>query len=143
MLASVRRARGELPRAADALRRALALRPDAWGAHAALASVLRLAGDDIGARRSSEEAERRRTREQVERAAVVMTAVGVARFDAGDLEAARERFAAAIVTDDGYAPAHYQLGRALHRLGRLDEARRAFDRAHQLNRSLVSPLAPH
>jgi Flp pilus assembly protein TadD len=70
-----------------------------------------------------------------------MTAVGVARFDAGDLEAARDRFSAAIATADAYAPAHYHLGRALHRLGRSDEARVAFDRARQLNPSLVSPLA--
>ncbi len=70
-----------------------------------------------------------------------MTAVGVARFDGDHIEAARERFAAAIVTDDSYAPAHYHLGRALQRLGRLDAARQAFDRAHQLNPSLVSPLA--
>lgn len=141
LLGSVRRARRDLPGAAEALRHAIALRPDAWGAHATLATVLGLAGDDAGARRASEDAERRRIREQLERAAVVMTAVGVARFDAGDPEAARERFAAAAATDDRYAPAHYQLGRALHRLGRLDEARRAFDRAQRLNPSLVSPLA--
>ena len=141
MLGSVRRAHRDLPGAADALRRAIALRPDAWGAHAALAVVLRLSGDEAGARRASEDAERRRLREQVERAAVVMTAVGVARLDAGDLEAARERFAAAVATDDAYAPAHYQLGRALHRLGRVDDARRAFERAQHLNPSLVSPLA--
>jgi tetratricopeptide (TPR) repeat protein len=140
MLASVRKARGDLPRAAEALRRAIALRPGAWGPHAALATVLRLAGDDGGARRASDDGERLRTREQRERAAVVMTAVGVARFDGDHIEAARERFAAAIGTDDTYAPAHYHLGRALQRLGRLDAARQAFARAHQLNPSLVSPL---
>ena len=120
--------------------RAIALRPGTWGPHAALATVLRLAGDDAGARRASDEGERLRTREGRERAAVVMTAVGVSRFDEGQVEAARERFAAAILADDSYAPAHYHLGRALQRLGRLDAARQAFARAHRLNPSLVSPL---
>jgi tetratricopeptide (TPR) repeat protein len=140
MLGTVRGARGDLPGAADALRRAIALRPEAWGAHAALATVLTRAGDAAGARRASDDAERRRTQEQRERAAMVMTAVGVSRFDAGDFEAARERFAAAVTTADGYAPAHYQLGRTLQRLGRVDDARLAFARAHRLNPSLVSPL---
>jgi tetratricopeptide (TPR) repeat protein len=141
MLGVVRRSRGDLPRAAEAVRRAIALRPEAWGPYATLATILGRAGDASGARRASDEAERRRLHEQRERAAVVMTAVGVARFDAGDLEAARDRFSAAIATADAYAPAHYHLGRALHRLGRSDEARVAFDRARQLNPSLVSPLA--
>ena len=143
MLGSVRRARRDFSGAAEALRRAIALRPETWGAHAALATVLGLAGDEAGARRASADAERRRSREHVERAAVVMTAVGVARFDAGDVEAALERFASAVATDDGYAPAHYQLGRALHQLGRIHDARRAFHRAQELNPSLVSPLASH
>jgi tetratricopeptide (TPR) repeat protein len=139
MLGTVHRARGDLTRAADALRRAIDLRPTAWGSHAALAAVLRLAGDDAGARRASDEAERRRVADQRERAAVVMTAVGVARLDAGDAEGARERFAAAIAVAESYAPAHYHLGRALSRLGRTGEARDAFDRARRLNPSLVAP----
>jgi tetratricopeptide (TPR) repeat protein len=140
MLGSVRRARGNLPGAAEALRRAIALRPEAWGAHAALATVLTRAGDEAGARRVSEEAERRRTQEQRERAAMVMTAVGVSRLDAGEVDAARERFAAAVTAADTYAPAYFHLGRALQRLGRLEDARLAFARAHRLNPSLVSPL---
>ena len=70
-----------------------------------------------------------------------MTAVGVSRLDAGDAEGARERFAAAVAVATTYAPAHYHLGRALHRLGRIDDARAAFAKAQQLNPSLVSPLA--
>ena len=37
------------------------------------------------------------------------------------------------------APAHYQLGRALSRLGEHDAARSAFDRARQLNPILTPP----
>jgi Flp pilus assembly protein TadD len=70
-----------------------------------------------------------------------MTAVGVARLDGGQTEAARERFTAAIAAAATYAPAHYHLGRTLQRLGRLDEARLAFDRARALNPGLVSPLS--
>ena len=141
LLGAVRKARGDLPRAADALRRAIAIRPESWTAHAALATVLTLAGDDEGSRRASAEAERRRTDDQRERTAVVMTAVGVSRLDAGDADGARERFAAAVGVAATYAPAHYHLGRALHRLGRIDDARAAFAKAQQLNPSLVSPLA--
>ena len=140
LLGAVQKARGDLPRAADALRRAIALRPESWTAHAALATVLKLAGDDDGSRRASAEAERRRTDDQRERTAVVMTAVGVSRLDAGDVERARERFESAIGVATTYAPAYYHLGRALHRLGRIDDARGAFARAQQLNPSLVSPL---
>jgi len=140
LLGAVRKAAGDLPRAADALRHAIAIRPESWTAHAALATVLALAGDDAGSRRASVEAERRRVEDQRERAAVVMTAVGVSRLDSGDVDGARERFAAAVAVAPAYAPAYYHLGRALHRLGRIDDARAAFGTAQQLNPSLVSPL---
>lgn len=139
-LGTVQRARGDLSRAADSLRRAIAIRPESWTAHAALATVLGLAGDAEGSRRASAEAERRRTEDQRERTAVVMTAVGVSRLDAGDADGARERFAAAVAVSPGYAPAFYHLGRALQRLDRIDEARAAFTKAQALNPSLVSPL---
>lgn len=139
MLAAVRRAQRDLARAADARRRAIALRPNAWGAYAALGTVLRFASNEADARRASADAERGRIREQIERAAVVVTAVGVARLDAGDLEAARERFASAVATDAACAPAHYQLGRALR--GSAAWTTRA-GRAQHRNPSPVSPVAP-
>jgi tetratricopeptide (TPR) repeat protein len=138
-LATIRRSRGNAPGATDAARRALAVRPGSWRAQAMLATLLRQSGDEAGARRASEAAERRRTAEQAERAAVVMTTVGIARLDAGDAEGARERFAAAASTADGYAPAHYHLGRALLRLKQVEAARQAFARARRLNPSLVPP----
>ena len=117
LLGAVRKARGDLPRAADALRQAIAIRPESWTAHAALATVLALAGDGAGSRRASAEAERLRIEDQRERAAVVMTAVGVSRLDAGDVDGARERFAAAVAVATTYAPAYYHLGRALASAG--------------------------
>jgi tetratricopeptide (TPR) repeat protein len=138
-LGIVQKARRDLNRAAATLRRAIALDPEAWSAHAALATVLALAGDEAGARQASADAERRRSAERRQREAVTMTAVGVARLDAGDPATARERFAAAIAVDEHYAPAYYHLGRALQRLSRPDEARAAFEKARQLNPSLVAP----
>jgi len=140
LLGAVRKARGDLRGAADALRHAIAIRPESWTAHAALATILTLAGDADAGRRASVEAERRRLDDQRERAAVVMTAVGVSRLDTGDAVGARERFAAAVEVAPAYAPAYYHLGRALHRLHLIDDARAAFAKAQRLNPSLVSPL---
>lgn len=138
-LGAVLKARKELPPAAAALRRAIALRPDLWGAHYTLGQVLQLSGDARGARAQLDEAERRRLDAQAEREAGVWTSVGTGRLDAGDAAGAIECFERATAILDSYAPAHYQLGRALHRLGRLDAARSAFARAQQLNPSLVPP----
>jgi hypothetical protein len=44
-----------------------------------------------------------------------------------------------IATMETYAPAHYQLGRALRRLGQDEAARAAFTRAYSLNPSLIPP----
>jgi protein O-GlcNAc transferase len=141
-LGAVRRARGDLRGAADAFYRATTLRPDAWGAQAALASVLARAGDDAGARRASSEAERLRAAERRVREAVTITAVGIARLDAGDAAGGLERFTAALAVDAGYAPAHYHRGRSLRVLGRAAEADAAFARAQQIDPSLVAPTAP-
>ena len=78
---------------------------------------------------------------QLEREATTWTAVGIARLDAGDPAQAAERFRRALSVFEAYAPAHYQLGRALARLGQADGARAAFARARQLNPSLVPPDA--
>jgi Flp pilus assembly protein TadD len=59
--------------------------------------------------------------------------------DAGDAAGAAASFRRAMETFEGFAPAHYQLGRALDRLGDHDAARKAFARAQQLNPALVPP----
>jgi Flp pilus assembly protein TadD len=78
---------------------------------------------------------------ELERQATTSTAVGIARLDAGDAARAVEQFRRALSVFEAYAPAHYQLGRALARLGQADDARAAFARARQLNPSLVAPDA--
>jgi len=135
-LAAVFKAKGQLPEAVDALRRAIALDPDSWSAHASLATVLQVAGQADAARQESAEAERRRIQGGLEREATTWTAVGIARLDAGDPAQAAERFRRALAILETYAPAHYQLGRALERLGQADAAGAAFARARQLNPSL-------
>ena len=132
-LGSVYKAKRQFPDAIDALRRAIALQPDSWSAHAALATVLQQAGAKDAAAQEAAEAERRRLEGAREREAASWTAVGIARLDADDAAAAVEPFRRAIATMETYAPAHYQLGRALQRLGQDGAARAAFARAHALN----------
>ena len=138
-LAAVLKAKGRLHEAIDALRRAIALQPDSWNAHAALATALGLAGAADAARQESDVAERLRIQGELERQAATWTAVGIARLDAGDPAQAADRFRRAISVFEGYAPAHYQLGRALVHLGQAEAARGAFARARSLNPSLVPP----
>ena len=140
-LAAVLKAKGQLPESIDALRRAIALQPDSWNAHAALATTLQLAGDAAAAHQETVVAERLRVQAALEREATTWTAVGIARLEAGDPAQAAERFRRALSVFEAYAPAHYQLGRALALLGRADDARAAFARARQLNPSLVTPDA--
>jgi tetratricopeptide (TPR) repeat protein len=138
-LGTVLKARGDLKRAVSALTRAIELRPDVPAPHIVLAQTLALANDEAGARRETAEADRLRTRAQQSQEAATWTAVGAQTLDAGDAAAAAEYFRRATQAFDGFAPAHYQLGRALQRLGQHDAARAAFARAQQLNPALVPP----
>jgi len=142
-LGAVLQARRDWTGAAAALRRAIALRPDLAGAHYTLARVLKAAGDEAAAQRHFTEAERLRERARNEQEARVWTSVGTVRLDSGDAAGALEPFRRATAVLDTYAPAHYQLGRALQRLGQADAARAAFARAQALNPSFVPPRLPH
>ena len=137
-LGSVLKARKDWKGAAAALRRAIALRPDP-PTHYTLALVLQQSGDDAGARAEFAESERLRQRAEADQRAIVWTAVGAQKLDAGELEAAIDLFRRATAASDQYAPAFYQMGRALQRLGRADEARQAFSRAAALNPALAVP----
>jgi tetratricopeptide (TPR) repeat protein len=128
--------------ATASLRRAIALRPDLPSAHYTLGQVLQSSGDARGAREQFAEAERLRLRAQAQQEASVRTSVGIRQLEAGDPSAAVESFRRAIGIFEAYAPAHYQMGLALQRLNRLEEARAAFARARQLNPSLVPPPTP-
>ena len=136
-LGAVLREQGDLPRSAAALRRAIEMRPDVPATHYLLAQVLRSAGDEGGARARFAEAERLRAGAEREREAGVWTAVGAQHLERGDPARALESFRRAATVMDTYAPAFYQMGRALERLGQSDAARTAFARARQLNPGLV------
>jgi tetratricopeptide (TPR) repeat protein len=138
-LGTIFKARGDTKRAVSALQRAAALRPDLPAPHVVLSQALALAGDEAGARRESSEADRLRSVSQQSMEAVTWTAVGAQKLDAGDATAAAECFRRATRAFDGFAPAHYQLGRALERMGQHDAARAAFARAQQLNPALIAP----
>jgi tetratricopeptide (TPR) repeat protein len=65
--------------------------------------------------------------------------VGIGKAGSGDLLGALDCYRRATSAYETYAPAHYQLGLVLDRMGQHDASRAAFDRARQLNPSLVSP----
>jgi tetratricopeptide (TPR) repeat protein len=136
-LGSVLKAKRDLKGAASALRRAIALRPDLPAPHYTLAQVLELQGDPRGAAREIEEADRLRQRAEREREAVVLTAVGSERLRTGDVQGALTEFRRATEVCDDYAPAHYQLGLILERLGQTEAASAAFARAARLNPILI------
>jgi tetratricopeptide (TPR) repeat protein len=141
-LGAVLNAQGDRKAAAASLRRAIALRPDLAGAHYSLSRVLQASGDAAGAKAHLAEAEALRRRVQLEQEARAWTATGSARLDAGDVAGAVDHFRRAVNVFESYAPAHYQLGLALMRLGDRDASRAAFARARALNPSLVPPGDP-
>ncbi len=139
MLGVVRAAQHDWTGAAAALRRALALRPDVPGTHETLARVLRASGDEEAARMHSAEGERLRRESEREHEARVWTSVGTVRLEQGEAVAAIDAFRRAIAIRETYAPAHFQMGRALDRLGEAEAANGAYARAQGLNPHLVRP----
>jgi tetratricopeptide (TPR) repeat protein len=138
-LGGVLKARHDLGGAAEALRRAIALRPDRPASRYSLGLVLQLSGDQPGARAQFDEAERLRRRAELEHEALIWTSVGIQKLEAGDLAGALAHFRRATAAFEAYAPAHYQMGLVLQRLGQVEAARSAFGRAHALNPSLIPP----
>jgi tetratricopeptide (TPR) repeat protein len=141
-LGAVLKARRDWTGAASSLRRAIALRPDLSAAHYTLGQVLQASGDASGARAHLAEAERLRERAQLEQEAGVWTVVGSQKLQSGDAAGALTLFRRATVIFEAYAPAHYQMGLALRRLGQPDAARAAFAKARELNPSLLPPHDP-
>jgi tetratricopeptide (TPR) repeat protein len=142
-LGAVLKAKGDLKAAAESLRRAIALAPESSSAqHYVLAQVLRQMGDERTAQRELAESERLRQRFEAEHEASILTYLGIQKLEAGQPAAAIEYFKQATTIFEPYAAAYYQLGLALQRLKKPDEARTAFARAHELNPALVPPATP-
>ena len=138
-LGVVLRAKRDWPGAAEALRRAVTLRPDLRAAHYTLAQVLQSQGEAAAARSELAEAERLRHVSERSQEAGMWTAVGTTKLEGGELMAAVDCFRRATTALPDFAPAYYQLGRALLRLGAGEAARDAFGRAQRLNPALVPP----
>jgi len=134
-LGAVFKARREWDRAERELRRAIALNPDP-ATYYTLAQVLQQRGESAAATTALDEAERRRREREQDQEASVLASVGTAKLDAGDLTTALDLFRRATTVSTRYAPAYYQMGRTLQRLGRDREAADAFARAAALNPSL-------
>jgi tetratricopeptide (TPR) repeat protein len=137
-LGSVLKARRDWTGSTAALQRAVEIRPDP-ATYYTLSQVRQLVGDDAAARAYLEESEGLRTRARLEHEALVWTSVGIQKAESGDLLAAVDNFRRATAVFEAYAPAHYQLGLVFERLGEHEASRSAFERARQLNPSLVSP----
>ena len=110
--------------------------------HYTLGLVLQLSGDERAARAEFDEADRLRRRAELEHEALVCDLGGYPEDGGGDLPARWHTFERATTVFDAYAPAHYQMGLVLQRLGQLDASRSAFAKAHALNPSLVPPRDP-
>jgi len=139
LLGVIRAAARDWPGAAAALRRALALRPQDAPTHVTLARVLRASGDADGAARHAAEGERLRRASEREQEARVWTSLGTVRLEQGEALSALDAFRRAAGILETYAPAHFQMGRALDRLGEPDAAAAAYARAQSLNPHLVPP----
>ena len=138
-LGAVLKAKREWKPAVTALERAIALRPDRPETHSTLAQTLELAGNAAAATAERERAEQLRREQAREQEASALTAAGVEQFGRGALPEALATFQKATAVLNSYAPAFYQMGRALDALGRKKEASEAFGRAQALNPSLQPP----
>lgn len=139
MLGAVRASARDWSGAAGALRRALALKPQP-ATHDVLARVLQASGDDEGALTHRAESARLAQVEARQHEARVWTALGTERLEQGDALPALDALRRAVAIDDTYAPAHFQTGRTLDRLGEPAAADGAYARARQLNPHLVPAL---
>jgi Tfp pilus assembly protein PilF len=123
---------GDLPKAAEALRKAIQLQPDFAGAHTTLAAVLRQQGDTQGAATESKLGAEMTQQKMTRQSATFSTNSGTKLMDAGDLDGAIAQFESAIKADSAYAPAHQQLATALARKGNKNRANRELEIARQL-----------
>ena len=138
-LGAIYKQRRDYGAAATALRRAIEIRPDQPAPRYSLGLVLQLDGRTAEAKRVFAEAEELGRRVAADQSAMMWTTAGIAAVQRGELERGLDCFRRATSASDTYAPAHYQLGLVLQRLGDTAGARVAFARAQALNPNLAPP----
>jgi Tfp pilus assembly protein PilF len=138
-LGTVFQQQGKLDEAITAFRAALKFAPNAPEIHNTLGSALRQKGDIQSARQEFAEGARLNKRKSDIQAATFAVNTGLARMRGGDLDAAIERFGAAVklVPDDPNP--HYYLAKALLKKGQNQAARLEYQKAKQLNPA-IKPL---
>jgi tetratricopeptide (TPR) repeat protein len=133
LLGSVLKQMEKLPEAAAALKEAIRLEPDMLGAHTNLAAVLQQMGDTAGAAEDRKVAEEIRKSNVNQQSAVFNTNSGIRLLNMEDIDGAISQFESAIKLSPDYAPAHYQLGLALKRKGKMAQGDAELKRAAELD----------
>ena len=119
----------------------MASAPNAAEIHNTLGNALRQKGDIQAARAEFQEAARLNQIRTNKQAATFATNTGLAQLKEGNVDAAVERFQAAVKLDPTNAQTYYNLARALQQKGETEAARAAYQKAKELKprRSTSSP----
>ena len=119
---------GDYAKAERILQEIVARNPKAHNAWLALAVVAMRSGTpDVAVARAQRAVELDKSN------AIYQNNHGIAHAELGDLRAAEQAFRRALKIDAGYAAAHYNLAKALHKDGRLEESAAEYERAHALD----------
>jgi Flp pilus assembly protein TadD len=132
-LGTVLQQQARLDEAIAAFRQALRYSPQAPEVHNNLGTALRQKGDMEAARVEFQEAARLNKKKSDMQAAVFAANTGRARLKEGKLDAAIERFEAAIKLYPDDPKVHYDLARALLQKGQKRAAEAAYQKAKQLD----------
>ena len=120
---------GKLDEAIAAFRQALKYAPNAPEIHNTLGTALRQKGNMEAARPEFQEAARCNRKKSDMQAAIFAANTGRVRLKEGNLDAAIERFEAAIKLFPDDAKMHYDLARALSQKGKSQAAQGEYDKA--------------
>jgi eukaryotic-like serine/threonine-protein kinase len=131
-LGTVLQQKGELVGAIAEFREALRLAPNAAEIHNTLGNVLRQKGDVAGARAEFQEAARLNKIKSNQQAAIFASNAGLTQLKNGNIDAALERFQAAVELDPTNSQSYYNLARAFQQKGDTEGARVAYQKAKDL-----------
>jgi tetratricopeptide (TPR) repeat protein len=98
-----------------------------------LGNGLRQKGDIEAARAEFQEAARLNKIRTNQQAATFATNTGLAQLKEGNIDAALERFEAAVKLDPDNAQVHYQLAKALQQKGQREAAEKEYQKAKKIN----------